>query len=117
MGFEPTPPKRIELKSTALDPSAIQAYLIVKYFGRDRDRTCDRWLIRPLLYRLSYTTYGLLVYRSWVRLPLDRLIMLHWRSWQRIGLMYRRSRVRAPDGAFGLFFFNRFIVKNLKICT
>ena len=29
VGFEPTPPKRIELKSTALDPSAIQAYLII----------------------------------------------------------------------------------------
>ena len=27
VGFEPTPPKRIELKSTALDPSAIQAII------------------------------------------------------------------------------------------
>ena len=27
VGFEPTPPKRIELKSTALDPSAIPAQI------------------------------------------------------------------------------------------
>ena len=37
VGFEPTPPKRMELKSTALDHSAIQAYLfsIVKNIQTD----------------------------------------------------------------------------------
>ena len=29
----------------------------------------------------------------------------HWRSWQRTGLMYRRSRVRAPDGAIIIILF------------
>ena len=33
VGFEPTPPKRIELKSTALDPSAIQAYNVMHPVG------------------------------------------------------------------------------------
>ena len=33
-------------------------YVEKKFFGdaHDRDRTCDRWLIRPMLYRLSYTS-------------------------------------------------------------
>ena len=26
------------------------------YYAHDRDRTCDRWLIRPMLYQLSYTS-------------------------------------------------------------
>ena len=25
-------------------------------YAHDRDRTCDRWLIRPMLYQLSYTS-------------------------------------------------------------
>ena len=38
VGFEPTPPKRTELKSAALDPSAIQAifiYFIIIIFYAD----------------------------------------------------------------------------------
>ncbi len=36
-------------------------------YAHDRDRTCDRWLIRPMLYRLSYASlyyyyYILLLY-------------------------------------------------------
>ena len=32
-----------------------------KQIGRDRDRTCDRGLIRPTLYRLSYATLLLVI--------------------------------------------------------
>ena len=34
VGFEPTPTNRIELKSTALDHSAIQALLMLRYNER-----------------------------------------------------------------------------------
>ena len=26
-------------------------------YAHDRDRTCDRWLIRPMLYQLSYASW------------------------------------------------------------
>ena len=35
MGFEPTPPKRIELESTALDRSATNAYIYIKIYVLD----------------------------------------------------------------------------------
>ena len=30
---------------------------LISLFAHDRDRTCDRWLIRPMLYQLSYTSH------------------------------------------------------------
>ena len=36
VGFEPTPPKRTELESAALDPSAIEAYCMCFTFFRLR---------------------------------------------------------------------------------
>ena len=67
VGFEPTPPKRLELESSALDRSATKPSREKHYFnkiigvfdknlkknGQYGDRTHDPWLIRPMLYHLS----------------------------------------------------------------
>ena len=37
-------------------------FLLFLRIGRDRDRTCDHWLIRPMLYRLSYTTLLVIIF-------------------------------------------------------
>ncbi len=51
-------------RPSAYEADAIDHYAMLAIgirFGRDSDRTCDRWLIRPMLYPLSYTTLSILL--------------------------------------------------------
>lgn len=63
-GFEPAPPKRPELKSGALDHSAIQANKscldTLSKNAPTGARTLDLRLIRPALYQLSYKCLSLI---------------------------------------------------------
>ena len=57
------PTTRFELVTPCLRSRCNNRYAMLArniYIGRDRDRTCDRWLIRPMLYHLSYTTFFIL---------------------------------------------------------
>ena len=58
VGFEPTPPKRTELESVALDHSATDAVLVqlICYYLFKHD-----WR--------SWQRVGLIILRSWVRSP------------------------------------------------